>query len=162
MSSTGIYLPRRIIKSIRPNRAIAPPRELIDWGIMFNLFVFVTFFGSIFYICLHRYNNKEFYKKQKEAKQRKMVEEFQQALQEYQLNQQKEHYMREMQKKVQNQVQMSRSLDSLRGKLDLLQQPMSNKQLLTKDHQSFSIRPHTYDSQYQTPFFNSSSLINYR
>jgi len=163
MSNSGIYLPQRIIKSMGPAAPRGPPRKLVDWGILFNLFIFVTFLGSIFYVCLHRYRNKDYYRKQKEAKQRKMVADFQKILEEYQLNQQKKHYMEGINKKLQNQIQMSQSLDSLRGKLDLVyQNPQTSHQILLNNHNSFQARPHQSDSTYQTPFFNSSDMINYR
>lgn len=162
MNNSGIYLPRRIIKSMGPVISRGPARELVDWGILFNLFVFVTFIGSLFYICLHRYRNKEYHQREKEAKQRKIVEDFQKVLEEYQLNQQKRNYMEGVNKKLQNQIKMSQSMDSLRGKLDLVyQNPQTSHQLLLNNHNSFQIRPHQQDSIYQTPFFNSSDMINY-
>jgi hypothetical protein len=170
MSTTGIYLPKRIIKSVNPSyQQDMVPRELIDWGIIFNLTIFVIFFGSIFYICIHRYRNKEYYKRDKVRKQQQLVEDFQKALEDYQLNQHKIVYMQQQQTRLNNQIKMSQGLDSLKYKMGLMentQKPFGNyamnPQYMSESFKVYPQQPPQYSAGYQPPFFNSGSLLNYR
>jgi len=130
MSTHGIYLPKRIIKSVGPTYSENMiQRELIDWGIIFNLTLFVISFGSIFYICIHRYRNKEYYKRETRRKQEQLVEDFQKALLDYQLNQHKIVYMQQQQTKLNNQIKMSQGLDTLKNKMELFNNIQTPKRL---------------------------------
>jgi hypothetical protein len=91
------------------------------------------------------------------------VEDFQKALENYQLNQHKIVYMQQQQTKLNNQIKISRGLDNIRNKMEFFEnKPKSSYDLLLNNHQSFTTRPHQFDSGYQTPFFNSGSLIDYK
>jgi hypothetical protein len=130
MSTHGIYLPKRIIKSVGPAYSENMiQRELIDWGIIFNLTLFVISFGSIFYICIHRYRNKEYYKRETRRKQEQLVEDFQKALLDYQLNQHKIVYMQQQQTKLNNQIKMSQGIDTLKNKMELFNNIQTPKRL---------------------------------
>ena len=99
----GVFLPKSILITPYQNQFFTQRQRLqsqlggnqnrgngpiaVDWSFLFNLGVFVLFICSLFYICLHRYRNKEQLKREKEYKQKMLVLEFKQLLEEQQKKQ---------------------------------------------------------------------------
>ncbi len=100
----GVFLPKSILITPYQNQFLTQRQRLlqtqlggnqnrgnaptaVDWSFLFNLGVFVLFICSLFYICLHRYRNKEQLKREKEHKQKMLVLEFKQLLEEQQKKQ---------------------------------------------------------------------------
>lgn len=166
--NNGFYLPKRIVRKplgyqtqhsrylqqLELQRQYAGTR-LLDWGLLFNLSIFVIFFGSLFYICVHRYHNKEHFQREKEIRKQELVDGFTRALKQ----QQKYKLEQELRKKSQNQVMMTQSLENLKHKLGnvINQDNFGNQyQRYQENYKVDSYQP----IPYQSPFFNSGSLIN--
>lgn len=96
----GVFLPKSLFTPIYQNKFMTERQRIlqtqlggnagldrnipspVDWCFLFNLGVFVIFVCSLFYICLYRYRNKEQLKREKEHKQKMLVLEFKQLLEE--------------------------------------------------------------------------------
>lgn len=94
----------------------------IDWGVIFNLCIFTLFIGSLFYVCLYRYRNKEKFIKEKELKQKQLVYEVKQALEEQQRKQQQQQsqkkYEQMMEHRRQNQIGLTKKLETANIQLE--------------------------------------------
>ena len=94
----------------------------IDWGVIFNLCIFTLFIGSLFYVCLYRYRNKEKFIKEKELKQKQLVYEVKLALEEQQRKQQQQQsqkkYEQMMEHRRQNQIGLTKKLETANLQLE--------------------------------------------
>lgn len=93
-----------------------PPQ--VDWTFLFNLGIFVVFVCSLFYICLYRYRNKEQLRKDKELKQKQLVWEFKQALEEQNKKQAEMKKEQIMNNRMNHQMMVSSNIDNVRLNLE--------------------------------------------
>jgi hypothetical protein len=93
-----------------------PPQ--VDWTFLFNLGIFVLFICSLFYICLYRYRNKEQLRKDKELKQKQLVWEFKQALEEQNKKQAEMKKEQIMNNRMNHQMMVSSNIDNVRLNLE--------------------------------------------
>ena len=133
-----------------------PPQ--VDWGFLFNLGIFVGFVCSLFYICLYRYRNKEQLRKEKELKQKQLVWEFKQALEEQNKKQAEMKKEQIMNNRMNNQIMVSSNIDNVRLNLEnpyLINNNMNEINGMNGINYDLNFEPSFY------PNFSNNYNVNY-
>jgi len=128
-----------------------PPQ--VDWTFLFNLSIFVLFICSLFYICLYRYRNKEQLRKEKELKQKQLVWEFKQALEEQNKKQAEMKKEQIMNNRMNNQMMVSSNIDNVR--LNLENPYLINNNNMNGINYDLNFEPSFY------PNFSNNYNVNY-
>jgi hypothetical protein len=138
----------------------------IDWGVIFNLCIFTLFIGSLFYVCLYRYRNKEKFIKEKELKQKQLVYEVKQALEEQQRKQSQKKYEQMMENRRQNQIGLTKKIETANLQLE---NPYlsnfgvaSNMGSMLGENTLFSDNNFNNTSNFANNFGNSDNNQNYQ
>ncbi len=138
----------------------------IDWGVIFNLCIFTLFIGSLFYVCLYRYRNKEKFIKEKELKQKQLIYEVKLALEEQQRKQSQKKYEQMMENRRQNQIGLSKKMET--ANLQLENPYLSNFGVASNigsmlgENTLFSDNSFNSNNNFNNNFGNSDNNQNYQ
>lgn len=143
-----------------------PPQ--VDWTFLFNLGIFVLFVCSLFYICLYRYRNKEQLRKDKELKQKQLVWEFKQALEEQNKKQAEMKKEQIMNNRMNHQMMVSSNIDNVRLNLEnpyLINNNNNNMNGMNGINYDLNFEPSFYpnfSNNYNTNYMQNKNLdLNY-